>query len=175
MKQKRKEAFNEKELIEAAYATAARMHCMGTDLDDAAQEFCLYALEAQRRSDDNRAVRSFQWSYGIGGVKKHITRMVRWHKREATILDVNNEDGKQCHEAVASHTDVAEQLEIEKNQRMLGEALASLQPRKRDVIKMRFFEKATLDQVGERFSISKERVRQIEESALKEMRVLMTR
>ena len=56
----------------------------------------------------------------------------------------------------------------------LDQALAELDSREREVLKMRFgigYENAfTLDEVGKRFSVTKERIRQIEKSALEKIK-----
>ncbi len=62
-------------------------------------------------------------------------------------------------------------LSIPKN---LDDALLKLKPREREVLKMRFgigYEDAlTLDEIGKKFSLTRERIRQIEKKALLRLR-----
>lgn len=61
-------------------------------------------------------------------------------------------------------------LDREQARQMLESALASLPPRCRDVIGMRFYEDLTLDQIGDRLGVGKEQARQIEAQALRLLR-----
>ncbi|MBX6321079.1 MAG: RNA polymerase factor sigma-32 [Rhodospirillaceae bacterium] len=56
--------------------------------------------------------------------------------------------------------------------RLLAEALAELDPRERSIVVERRLREdgATLDQLGRRFGVTKERVRQVEERAIRKMR-----
>ncbi len=49
-------------------------------------------------------------------------------------------------------------------------SLTSLTPREEQVIRRRFFEEESLEQVGERFGVNRERVRQIEMKALRKLK-----
>ena len=60
-------------------------------------------------------------------------------------------------------------------QRLIGKILENLGPRERDIIKQRFgldskAEDKTLEEVGELFNVTRERIRQIEGKALKKLR-----
>lgn len=48
-------------------------------------------------------------------------------------------------------------------------ALTSLKDRQRDVIKMRYFEGLTLEEVADKFGVTRERIRQIENSAVRQL------
>ena len=60
--------------------------------------------------------------------------------------------------------------------RQLGKAFAALTPKERAIIALRYGLKdgkyKTLDKVGKHFTITRERVRQIEESALEKIRIM---
>jgi RNA polymerase primary sigma factor len=59
--------------------------------------------------------------------------------------------------------------------RQVERALSSLSPRERDVLRLRFSigdaEAHTLDEVGARFDLTRERIRQIEAVALRKLRL----
>ena len=67
-----------------------------------------------------------------------------------------------------------ELAETEENARRVEEILSKLSPRERDILRMRFGfegdEKSTLEVVGQRFGVTRERIRQIEAKALKRLR-----
>lgn len=60
----------------------------------------------------------------------------------------------------------------------IEEALSSLSEREEDILRMRFGigydESYTLDEIGSRYSLTRERIRQIERRALKKLRQLKT-
>jgi RNA polymerase primary sigma factor len=60
---------------------------------------------------------------------------------------------------------------------LMQEALATLTPRERAILEMRFGlnngEARTLEEVGEQFHVTRERIRQIQEQALKQLRLKM--
>ena len=64
--------------------------------------------------------------------------------------------------------------EVSALQRMVGEALADLTPREQRVLRMRFgidgATEHTLEQIGEEFGVTRERIRQIEAKALEKLR-----
>ena len=74
----------------------------------------------------------------------------------------------------ASAPDPEEQAEIAARNRDLREALATLTPRERSVIELRFGledgRERTLEEVGEIFHVTRERIRQIESKALRKLR-----
>jgi RNA polymerase sigma-32 factor len=57
----------------------------------------------------------------------------------------------------------------------VGQALSTLKPREQEIVRARILAEspATLQQLAERFSISRERVRQIEKRALERLRAYM--
>jgi RNA polymerase sigma-32 factor len=65
-----------------------------------------------------------------------------------------------------------DQLDSAAKRRWLGEALAGLPERERSILQARFFadQTVTLDRIGARMGISKERVRQLEHQALTRLR-----
>jgi RNA polymerase primary sigma factor len=65
----------------------------------------------------------------------------------------------------------------ESDNALMNEALATLTPRERAILEMRFGlnngEPKTLEEVGEEFHVTRERIRQIQEQALKQLRARM--
>ncbi len=88
-----------------------------------------------------------------------------WDGDNATFLDFVAD------EKMVSADSVLAGLSIPKN---LDDALLKLKPREREVLKMRFgigYEDAlTLDEIGKKFSLTRERIRQIEKKALLRLR-----
>jgi RNA polymerase sigma factor (sigma-70 family) len=71
------------------------------------------------------------------------------------------------YDMVASGEDGPEEKMIFKSQSVFVEKmLNTLDPRMREILILRFFEEKKLDEVGERFGISDERVRQLQDQAL---------
>jgi RNA polymerase primary sigma factor len=65
----------------------------------------------------------------------------------------------------------------ESDNELMNEALATLTPRERAILEMRYGlsngEPKTLEEVGEQFHVTRERIRQIQEQALKQLRLKM--
>lgn len=59
---------------------------------------------------------------------------------------------------------------ISEMQDKVNDVVNDLDPREKEVIKMLFFDEYTLEEVGERFDVTRERVRQIEARALRKLR-----
>ena len=59
---------------------------------------------------------------------------------------------------------------ISEMQDKVNDVVNDLDPREKEVIKMLFFDELTLEEVGERFDVTRERVRQIEARALRKLR-----
>jgi len=70
-----------------------------------------------------------------------------------------------------------EQLEEENNTHMVREALETLNPREKMILQLRFGlddnEEQTLEELGDKFGLTRERIRQIQELALRKLRKKM--
>ena len=94
-------------------------------------------------------------------------------------LPLGGDDSISLGEIVADENAAAPSEELQKDSEhtMLHSALARLNPRDREILAMRFGLEdgttRTLEEIGERFGISRERVRQIQEQALKEVREII--
>lgn len=107
----------------------------------------------------------------------------RLHARDAAYDGYNNDDDSSKPAPAAylsdSRFDPARRVEAEdwtaRGHRQLGDALANLDDRAQSIIRRRWLEesKATLQELGEEFGVSAERIRQLEKSALKKMRALL--
>jgi RNA polymerase primary sigma factor len=105
-------------------------------------------------------------------------RQYREASRALVCLDspIGNEDSTSILETVADENAVApfDELVRDNDSNLLHEALATLDAREIKILAMRFGlddgEPKTLEEVGEQFGITRERIRQIQEQALQEMR-----
>ena len=66
---------------------------------------------------------------------------------------------------------MAESEEMIRRRRLFGQAMATLTPREQEILKARRLqeEPATLEELGDKFSVSRERVRQIEARAMEKI------
>jgi RNA polymerase primary sigma factor len=108
-------------------------------------------------------------------------RQYREAARAPICLDspISNEDSTPISETVADENAAApfQELLTENDNDMLYEILAALDPRESKILAMRFGlddgRAKTLEQVSMHFGITRERIRQIQEQALEEMRELI--
>jgi RNA polymerase primary sigma factor len=68
------------------------------------------------------------------------------------------------------HAGPDEEADLRVQQAVLQDAMGALSPREREIIAQRFQEGLTLQEVGERFGITRERTRQLQEQALRKLR-----
>ena len=80
-------------------------------------------------------------------------------------------------ESVAPEREVMERTDSERRKAWLGQAIDSLNEREQLIIRERRLSEdgSTLEQLGQRLGISKERVRQIESVALSKLKSTLTR
>jgi len=102
----------------------------------------------------------------------------RMHARDAS-LDLKLVDGDDyslmdslADERANQEELLAERQEDEQRRKQVGEALSRLKPRERDIVAARLLDDPplTLQELADRYGISRERVRQIEQNALKKMK-----
>jgi RNA polymerase sigma factor (sigma-70 family) len=157
-----KDAFTAEELVEIAEKEV--MHLPAQEREDAAQEFILGALIAASKAEEGKGVRSYQWSYGRGGIKKFIRQTVRRTRREGESLNqVVKSDGK----GVLHLYDVivdpkAERPETDLDEReakeQLDAALATLPENYREVIDRRYFQGEGGETVADALGCSRQNV-----------------
>jgi RNA polymerase sigma-32 factor len=92
-------------------------------------------------------------------------------------LELTPEDGKSPLERLAAGTPSPEDAACQADEReqlhdALQKVVSELSPRERKIVRQRWLteEPKTLEQLGQSFGVSKERVRQLEERAKKRMR-----
>lgn len=99
-----------------------------------------------------------------------------WSNEQLYPLEKNFSEMEMDHEQVLALTGEQSYLpdfsDFENRQlkNLLGDALATLSGREEMVLRMRFEDGFTLDEIGDRIGVQKERVRQIEAKALSKMR-----
>ncbi len=115
------------------------------------------------------------------GLDAKRVRRYRQASRAPVSLDapIGDDENDRVSEVVAdpNATLPSEQLVYESDNALVQEILATLPEREREILAMRFGlvdgKERTLEEVGERFGVTRERIRQIQEQALKTIRKTM--
>ena len=140
-------------------------------------EFCKYAkITISEYNALSNGMMSPVYERGDGGIKKSAYNVCVFlgkppedvFPRYFCKLDGNN-DLTEDQVIYLSHSQIEEQKDIE-IKKLVRRAVDSLDEMSSRVIRMRFFEGLTLDEIGRHFCISRERVRQIESRALRMLR-----
>lgn len=97
-----------------------------------------------------------------------------------SLNEVINEDGDELIQLIPSEVDDDKIIITDKIRNELENVLNTLSDREKDIIKCYFgldtsCEPMTLDAIGERYSLSKERIRQIKEKTIKKIRGVSTK
>jgi RNA polymerase primary sigma factor len=108
---------------------------------------------------------------------KEVRRIIRLEGEPVSLETPVGDDGESSLGDFIENRQIPKPLEEAMHlnlQREMQKALAVLPPRQEKVIRMRFgigeVREHTLEELGERFSITRERIRQIEEKALRKLR-----
>jgi RNA polymerase primary sigma factor len=117
------------------------------------------------------------------GMHPHRLRSYRQASRAPVSLDapLGEDESDRVSEIVADPNAQAPFAHIlrESDNALMRQALATLTQRERAILEMRYGlnsgEPKTLEEVGEEFHVTRERIRQIQEQALKQLRVSMER
>ena len=111
-----------------------------------------------------------------------ITHLKSVSKKPASLdSPINDEDGSSLGDVVpdAKSTSPLENLQSKSIVGDVERVLASLEPREADIIRLRFGlegrDPKTLEEVGEQIGITRERVRQLQEQAIRQLRKNMTK
>jgi len=73
-------------------------------------------------------------------------------------------------EGVVDPKDLYQELYEREDQRIFEEVMKTLTQREQDVLYYRFWEELTLEQTGEKFNLSRERIRQIQFKAIRKLK-----
>ena len=118
------------------------------------------------------------------GLKPHRVREYREAARAPVSLEApmgTDEDAAQVSEVVADANAPApfDQLVLTSDTELVREVLATLSPKEREVLDMRFGLSTgtpkTLEEIGQHFRLTRERIRQVQNEALKKLRAKVER
>lgn len=146
------------------------------DRDDAKQAWMIGAWVASQKADPNKAVRSYQWKYAEGYVKRELAKQRKFRERHRLTLDLPI--GESQEETVVSlhASDDPTPLEVfdesatsEAMFFLLKKGFEILNEREKNIIYLRFMEKKTLEETASYFGVSRERIRQMEQRALRNL------
>jgi RNA polymerase primary sigma factor len=153
------------------------------EMNDLMQEGRLGALEAARRHDPKKG--KF-FSYAVHWIKSRMQRFVMncskdvrvpvgqfWkHQTHESSFDAPvGEDGDATlGDLMGADESVTHDADADDRAELLQTALAKLPERERAVLHARFFEDKTFEEIGAEQGVTRERIRQIEFSALKKLR-----
>ncbi len=123
----------------------------------------------------NDAVEGFDYAlgnrfstYACTALRQFYMRSVPLQNR-AMVTYVNNQPDW-FDAAGSGRSELSEELEHEQNKEAVKAAMRRLNKREQQVLRMRFMEDHTLEEVGRHLGITKERVRQIQAKALDKVR-----
>lgn len=112
-------------------------------IDDVLQETF---LKAYLNLNDYDATRAFSpWIYRIA----HNEAMSQLRRHRSGPLLISGEDGQRLLEYLADGSDVKESLDVARREEKLVAAVASLDPRYRDVIVLRFLEERSYEDIAD--------------------------
>jgi len=107
-------------------------------------------------------------------VKRLLPLVRQWQRTPSTpmSLDVVLGDSRSSlHELVADHHQVDSAEEVQRNE--VWEAAAKLPERLQIILKRRYVEGRTLEEVGDEFGLTRARIKQLQDEALEKMRAFM--
>jgi RNA polymerase sigma factor (sigma-70 family) len=134
------------------------------DIDDCYEASFFALIRAARSYDRNIAMFSTYAHRGIRiGLNDHHRSADRWMRKRRIVAD-------------ATTIDCAAKDDEPRDDMLSGtvaNALSKLPDREREIVKMRLIDGLKLHEVGEKFGLTKERVRQIQEAAMKKLRELL--
>jgi RNA polymerase primary sigma factor len=135
-------------------------------MDDLVGEGMLKLADAVEGFDFARGNRFS--TYACTALRQHYIRSVPRQNRE-TVTCVNNQPDW-FDAAGSGSSEAAEALQHDNNKEAVQAAMRLLNAREQLVLRMRFMEDQTLEEVGRHLGITKERVRQIQARALDKVR-----
>ncbi|MCK6469402.1 MAG: sigma-70 family RNA polymerase sigma factor [Candidatus Brocadia sinica] len=141
----------------------------GLPLMDMISEGCLGLIKAAKTFDPDKGFRFL--TYAGNSIVQGVIKAIQDHKRHGhDSLD----ELIYGNESEMTQGDILESDELQNDEtafyRQVCDLLNRLSARERMVITLRFWQRLTLDEVGLRINLGKERVRQIEVKALRKLR-----
>jgi len=108
----------------------------------------------------------------LSGLKESTVVKLLSAENVISLQDPVGDQGRTVADIVIDeNASVLEQLSNNSIYDFLKEQLKLLDPRERDVLKYRYTEKMTLEEVAEKFDLTRERIRQIQAKAIRKLRV----
>ncbi|MDF3130223.1 sigma-70 family RNA polymerase sigma factor [Kiritimatiellaeota bacterium B1221] len=107
-------------------------------------------------------------------IKKLLPMVRQWQRMPATPLSLDAALGdtkSSLHDLVADHQHVDSAKEVERNE--VWEAVARLPERLQIILKRRYVEGYTLDEVGKEFGLTRARIKQLQDEGLQKIRAFM--
>lgn len=107
-------------------------------------------------------------------VKKLLPMVRQWQRMPGTPLSLDaalGDNKSSLHDILADHQHVDSAKEVEQNE--VWEAVARLPERLQIILKRRYVEGYTLDEVGEEFGLTRARIKQLQDEGLEKMRAFM--
>lgn len=143
----------------------------GMPLMDMISEGCLGLMKAARTFDPDKGFRFV--TYAGSAIGQHVIKAIQRHKRSRydSLDELVYGDGEGT-ETTWKDTLVSSDTPDDKPalKMLICRLLECLSFKERTIINLRFFDGLTLDEVGVRVNLGKERVRQIETKALRKLR-----
>lgn len=107
-------------------------------------------------------------------VKKLLPLVRQWRRMPSTPMSLDavlGDSRSSLHELVADHGQVDSSREVERNE--VWESVRRLPERMQIILKRRYVEGRTLEEVGEEFGLTRARIKQLQDEALENMRSFM--
>ena len=107
-------------------------------------------------------------------IKKLLPMVRQWQRMPGTPLSLDaalGDNKSSLHDLLADHQHVDSAAEVERNE--VWEAVARLPERLQIILKRRYVEGYTLDEVGAEFGLTRARIKQLQDDGLQRMRAYM--
>jgi len=155
----------------------------GCDIEDLIQEGRLAIIDADRKFDPSRGFKFL--TFAVHDIRHRMARYCQNHattvrlpadKRGKVAMHVQSldaeigEDGFTLADTMGTDECVTEDASRREEWEKIAALLTSLDERAQRILRARFFENRTLDDIGIEFGISHERVRQLQNMALRSLR-----
>jgi RNA polymerase primary sigma factor len=107
-------------------------------------------------------------------IRRLLPLVHQWQRLPRTPLSLDavlGDTQSSLHELVADHDQLDSAQEVERND--VWEAVARLPERMQIILKRRYVEGYTLDEVGKEFGLTRARIKQLQDEALEKMRAIL--